>query len=80
MLPPADRGGAGLLGVVPVDLPLGEALEDLVERDPALEAGERGTEAEVEAVPERQVVADLAVDVEASRRRGTRGRRGWPRR
>ena len=52
-------------GVVPVDLPVGEALEDLVERDPALEPGQRGTEAEVDAVAEAQVLADLAVDVEA---------------
>ena len=55
----------GLLGVVPVDLPLGEATEHLVERDPALEAGQRRAQAEVDAVPERQVVVDVALDVEA---------------
>ncbi len=44
---------------------VGEALQHLVERDPALEPGQRGAEAEVDAVAEREVVVDLAVDVEA---------------
>ena len=43
----------------------GKRLEHLVERDAALEPGERGAEAEVDAVAEREVLADLAVDVEA---------------
>ena len=55
----------GLLRVVPVDLPVGEALQHLVERDPSLEPRERGAEAEVEAVAEAQVMVDRAVDVEA---------------
>src|SRR5438067_4335517 len=63
---PAPHGRcAGHLGVLPVDLPLGEALEHLVEGHSTLEAGERSAEAEVDAVPEAQVVADLATDVEA---------------
>ena len=37
-LPAADGRGVGLLGVVPVDVPVGPALQHLVERDPALEA------------------------------------------
>ena len=48
-----------------VDVPLGEPLQQLVERDAAFEAGERGAEAEVDAVAEGEVLADLAVDVEA---------------
>ena len=63
-LPAAHGGRPGLLGVVPIDLPLGEALQHLVEGHPSLEAGERGAEAEVDAVAERQVVVDPAVDVE----------------
>src|SRR6478609_9692907 len=63
-LPAADRRGARLARVVPVDVPFGEALQDLVERDPPFEAGQRGAEAEVDAVPEREVVIDLAMDVE----------------
>ena len=76
--PAADRGGAGLLGVVPVDLPVGEALQHLVERDAALEPGERGAEAEVEAVAEAQVVVDRRGGCRSGRRRGSGGRRGWP--
>ena len=82
----AHRRRRGDLGAVEVDVPLGEALQHLVERDPAFEARERGAEAEVDAVPEREVLADLAVDVEAvgvveaalvavrRRRRGTASR------
>ena len=44
-----------------------EPLEDLVQGDAALQAGERGAETEVDAVAEGQVVVDLAVDVEAVR-------------
>ena len=47
-----------------VDVPLGEPLQHLFERDAALEPGQRGAEAEVDAVAEREVLADLAVDVE----------------
>ena len=42
----------------------GNRFEDLVERDAAFEAGERGAEAEVDAVAEREVLADVAMDVE----------------
>src|SRR5262245_22095021 len=52
-------------GPVVVDRPLGEAGERLLERDPTFEAGERGAEAEVDPVPERHVVVDRAVHVEA---------------
>ena len=52
------------LARVAVDLPLGEPLEHLFERDAPFEAGERGAEAEVDAEAEREVLADLAVDVE----------------
>src|SRR4051794_18832092 len=62
--PAADRRGAGLPGVLPVDVPLGEALQHLVECDPSFESRQRGAEAEVDAVPEGEVMVDLAVDVE----------------
>jgi hypothetical protein len=45
----------------------GEPLEDLIEGDPTFETGERGPETEVDAIAEGDVVADLAVDVEAAR-------------
>ena len=41
--------------------------EDLVERDAAFEASERGTETEVDAVSEREVLTELAVNIEAIR-------------
>src|SRR5947209_4746313 len=63
-LPSPHRRGAGHLGVVPVDFPFREALEHFIEGHPTLEAGQGGAQAEVEAVAEAQVVADLAVDVE----------------
>ena len=47
-----------------VDVPLGEAVEHLVERDAALESGERRAEAVVNAVAEPEVLADLAMNVE----------------
>ena len=76
-LPTPDGGGGRQLGPVPVDVPLREAPEQLVERHPALEAGQRGAEAEVRAVAERDVGADLAVDVELVARSASGGRRGW---
>ncbi len=39
-LPSADGGGGGEVGVVEVDVPLGEALQDLVEGDPTLDPGQ----------------------------------------
>ena len=65
LLPAPDGRGVGLLGVVPVDLPVREPAQHLVERDAALEPGQVAPEAEVEPVAEAQVVVDLAVDVEA---------------
>ena len=53
------------LGVLPVDLPCRKPLEHLVERHPSFQARQRGAQAEVDAVAERQVVVDLAGDVEA---------------
>ncbi len=53
--------------LVDVDLPLGEPLQHLVEGDPPLEASECRAEAVVRAVPERHVLADVAVDVEPVR-------------
>src|SRR5205823_887936 len=60
----AYGGCAGLPGVGLVDLPLRKPVEHFVQRHPALEAGERGAEAEVEPVAEAQVMTDLPVDVE----------------
>lgn len=51
-------------GVVPGDFPVEEAGEDLVQGHLALDAGQCGAEAVVDAVAEAQVAADLAVDVE----------------
>src|SRR5271163_1529744 len=51
--------------LVVVDLPLGEALQHLVERHPAFEPGQRRTEAQMDAVAEGLMPADVAVDVEA---------------
>ena len=65
LLPAAHGAGVRLLGALPVDVPLREAVEHLVERDAALEPGQRGTQAEVDAVAEREVVVDLPLDVEA---------------
>ncbi len=48
-----------------IDLPFGEPRERLLERDAPLEARQRGPQAEVDAVAERDVVVDAAVDVEA---------------
>src|SRR5207237_9891636 len=64
-LPPPDSRRVRLLGIVPVDLPRREPLQHLFQRDAAFETRQRGTEAEVDAVTERQVVVDLAGDVEA---------------
>ena len=51
--------------LVDVDVPLGEPLQDLLERDAALDAGEGRAEAVVGAVAEREVPAESPVDVEA---------------
>ena len=53
--------------MVVIDLPLGETLQHLLERDTRLEPGQVRAEAEVEAVAEAQVALDLAMDVEAVR-------------
>src|SRR2546430_11779723 len=64
-LPAAHGCRAGLLGVVVVDHPsIGKTGQHLVERDARFETRERGAHAEVDAIAERQVVLDLAVDVE----------------
>src|SRR5581483_8656836 len=67
--PTTHRGGVQP-GGAHVDVPLGEAVQHLVQGDPALEAGEGGAEAEVDAVAERQVVRDPPVDVERVAVRG----------
>ena len=61
---PAHRRRRRQLDAVVVDVPLGEAVEELVERDASLEPGERGAEAVVDAPPERQVPGVLAAHVE----------------
>src|SRR5438128_1584887 len=65
ILPTANGRRVRLHRAVPVDLPGGETVEHLVERDAAFEPGEGRSKTEVDAVAEGQVVADLAVDVEA---------------
>src|SRR5262245_63999379 len=59
-----DGGRRCELRAVPVDRPLGEAVQNFVERRPTLEAGQGGPEAEVRTVAEGEVLADLAVNVE----------------
>src|SRR5262245_55869012 len=56
-LPAAHRRGVRLDRVVPVDLPLGEALEHFLQHDAAFEPGQGGTQAEVNAVAERHVLS-----------------------
>src|SRR6476660_2703452 len=63
-LPPADRRRLRHCRPVRIDLPLGEPVKYLVERDPALEARERGTKTEVDAEAEREVLDHLTMDVE----------------
>jgi hypothetical protein len=48
-----------------VDLPVRPSLQDLVQGDSTLEAGHRRSEAEVQAIAEAHVMANLAMDVEA---------------
>ena len=50
--------------VLPVDFPVREALEQLLERDATFEPGESRAQAVVPAVHEREVVTDRAMDVE----------------
>src|SRR4029450_6656237 len=54
----------GEVRTVQVDVPLGESLQDLLERHATLQARERGAEAEVDSVSEREGLAVRAVDVE----------------
>src|SRR3954469_2012565 len=63
-VPAAHGRGVGLLGVVPVDVPLGEALQHFLQGDAPLQAGEGVAQAEVDAVAEGQVTLVLVVDVE----------------
>ena len=55
----------GLKGVIPIDLPIGEAFEHFLEGDTSLEAGQRRAQAKVYAIAERDVPLDRAMDVEA---------------
>ena len=63
-VPAPHRRGRRPPGALPVHVPLGEPIEDLVERDPTLHAGERSAQAVVGAVTKREVRTDLATDVE----------------
>src|SRR5215470_20374161 len=64
-LPAADRRRRGEPGRVGVDVPFGEALQDLLQGDAPLQAGERRAEAVMDAPAERHRHAELPVDVEA---------------
>ena len=63
--------------MVVVDLPSGNRLEDLVQRDSALETGQCRPETEVDPVAEREVPADVRVERRSDPRRRTGSRRGW---
>src|SRR5690349_6599006 len=64
LLPPSHSRGAGLDGVVVIDLPARPAPEDLVEGHARLEPGEVCAEAEMQTVPKAQVARDATADVE----------------
>src|SRR5205814_3345835 len=70
-LPISTRRGIRPHRPAPVDLPLRESLQHLRERDSALQPSERGAEAEVDAVPEGEVLGDGSMDVEGVRIRVT---------
>src|SRR5258708_11051268 len=62
---PATHGGRRRqCGTVEVDLPFGEALQDLLERDPPLQPGQRRAQAIVGTDAEGEVLARFAVNVE----------------
>src|SRR6478609_6473134 len=63
-IPAAHRGGVGLHRAGPVDLPLREAGEDLLERDATLQPGQRVAHAEMRSRTEGHVRAGFPVDVE----------------
>ena len=56
----------------------GKRLQDLLQRDPALDSCERGAQAVVDAVAEAEVLDPGAMDVEAIAVGDDADRRGWP--
>src|SRR3984957_10833454 len=70
--PASSGGGVGKFGVVDVDVPDGEAFEDLFKRDLAFETGQGGTQAEVHTVSEAHDLVGFAMHVG----RGTGGANG----
>src|ERR1700753_1070692 len=63
---PATHGGRRRqCGTVEVDLPFGEALQDLFQRDPPLQPGQRRAQTVVRADAEREMLARLTVNVES---------------
>src|SRR5262249_20670031 len=62
-LPAPNRRSRRELGVRAVNFPLGEALQDLLKRYPPFEPRQRRAKAEVGAVAEGEVLADLPMDV-----------------
>jgi len=67
VVPAPHRRGGRATSLLAVDLPIGEAVQHLVEGDRALETRQRSTEAVVRATPEGDVLADLAMEVESLR-------------
>src|SRR6202042_2500845 len=62
---PSTHGGRRRqCGTVEVDLPFGEALQDLLERDPPLQPGQCRAQAVVGTDAEGEVLARFAVNVE----------------
>ena len=62
---PSPHSGRGSSSdVVPIDLPLRESLQDFVQGDTTFHPRQRSAQAEVNAVAEREVLTDIAVDVE----------------
>src|ERR1700730_7563544 len=63
-LPAANGGRRRQLHTVVIDVPLSEAVEQLVERDPSFQARQVRAEAVVQPLTEREVADVVAVDVE----------------
>src|SRR3954452_18676633 len=64
-LPAAHRRGGRQRHAVPIDFPLREVIDHLLQGDARFQAGERCPEAVVGAYAEGQMLADATVDVES---------------
>ena len=65
MVVAANGAGVHPVDLGLVDVPVTESLEGLFQGDSPLETRQRGADAEVGAVSEREVTVDLALDIES---------------